>query len=89
MSQEIVLEIFTGAIWLAFKLAAPMLLTAMTIGLVIAIFQAATQINEQTMTFAPKLIGMTIAILAFGPWMISELTDYLHMTFARIAEIGL
>jgi len=65
-----------------------MLLFAMTIGLVIAILQAATQVQEQTMTFAPKLIGMTIALLAFGPWMINLLIDFLNTTFARIAEIG-
>jgi len=89
MTQEVVLEIFTGAIWLAFKLCAPMLIAAMIIGLVIAILQAATQVHEQTLTFAPKVVGITLALLALGPWMINEVVDYLNMTFARIAEVGL
>ena len=88
MTQEIVLEIFTGAILLAFKLCAPMLITAMLIGLTIAILQAATQVQEQTITFAPKAIGITLSLLALGPWMITEVTDYLNEMFARIAEIG-
>jgi flagellar biosynthetic protein FliQ len=89
MTQEIVLEIFTGAIWLAFKLCAPMLLSAMLIGLVIAILQAATQVQEQTLSFAPKAIGITLALLAFGPWMLDEVIDYLNMTFERIASVGI
>jgi len=89
MTQEIVLEIFSGAIWLAFKLCAPMLFMAMTIGLIIAILQAATQVHEQTLTFAPKAIGITVGLLALGPWMINEIIDYLTATFARISEIGL
>ncbi|MCL2036872.1 MAG: flagellar biosynthesis protein FliQ [Oscillospiraceae bacterium] len=89
MTQEIVLQIFTGAIWLAFKLCAPMLLAAMLIGLVIAILQAATQVHEQTLTFAPKAIGITLALLALGPWMINQVIDYLNQTFERISQIGL
>ncbi|MCL1788742.1 MAG: flagellar biosynthesis protein FliQ [Oscillospiraceae bacterium] len=89
MTQDIVLEILTGAIFLAFKLCAPMLVAAMGIGLVIAILQAATQVQEQTMTFAPKLIGITIALLAMGPWMIRETIDFLHMIFEKMASITL
>ena len=89
MTQEVVLEIFTGAIFLAFKLVAPMLIAAMTIGLIIAILQAATQVQEQTMTFAPKAIGITLALLALGPWMIAQARDYLYMIFGKISEIGL
>jgi flagellar biosynthetic protein FliQ len=89
MTQDMVLEIFTGAIWLAFKLCAPMLIAAMLIGLVIAILQAATQVHEQTLTFAPKAIGIVLALLALGPWMINEIVDYLYMTFEKIAQIGL
>ena len=89
MTQEMVLQIFTGAIWLAFKLAAPMLITAMLIGLVIAILQAATQVQEQTMTFAPKAIGIVLALLAFGPWMISEVRDYLTSVFEMMGTTNL
>ncbi|MCL1867221.1 MAG: flagellar biosynthesis protein FliQ [Oscillospiraceae bacterium] len=88
MSQETVLQIFTSAIWLAFKLCAPMLIAAMLIGLIIAILQAATQVHEQTLTFAPKAIVVTLALLALAPWMINEIKDFLIMIFSKISEIG-
>ncbi|MCL1881703.1 MAG: flagellar biosynthesis protein FliQ [Oscillospiraceae bacterium] len=89
MTQEIVLEIFTAGLWLAFRLAAPMLIAAMGIGLVIAILQAATQIQEQTLSFAPKLIGISIALLVFGPWMMQQIIDYVTFIFGRMSEVGL
>lgn len=89
MTQDIVLEIMTDAIFLAFKLSAPMLIAAMVIGLVIAILQAATQVQEQTISFAPKAIAIVLALLALGPWMISQTIDFLHTIFERISTIGL
>ena len=56
MSQELVMQIFNEAVWLAFKLGVPLLLVGMLVGLIIAILQAATQVHEQTLTFAPKVI---------------------------------
>jgi len=89
MTQEMVLEIFAEAIWLAIRLCAPMLLMAMTIGLIIAILQAATQVHEQSLTFAPKALGITISLLALGPYMINQIIDFLNTTFERIASLGL
>jgi flagellar biosynthetic protein FliQ len=89
MTEEIVLEIFTAAIWLAFKLCMPMLFSALLIGLTIAILQAATQVQEQTMTFAPKAIGVTLALLALAPWMINEIQDFLEFIFTKMGEVGL
>jgi flagellar biosynthetic protein FliQ len=88
MTQELVMQIFTNAIWLAFKLVTPMLVTAMLIGLTIAILQAATQVQEQTMTFAPKAIGVTLALLAMGPWMINEIIDFMNYIFTNVSNIG-
>ena len=76
MSGDLVLEIFTQAILLAFKLSVPTLLIAMLVGLIIAILQAATQVHEQTLTFAPKAIIVALALLALGPWMGSSLIDF-------------
>lgn len=76
MSQDLVLEIFTEAILLAFKLAVPTLLIAMLVGLIIAILQAATQVHEQTLTFAPKAIIVALSLLAMGPWMCSSIIDF-------------
>lgn len=83
MTQDVILEIFTAAIVLALKLAAPTLIIAMLVGLVIAVLQAATQIHEQTLTFAPKAIIVALAILAMGPWMLNSLLDF----FNYIAEL--
>ena len=76
MSGDLVLEIFTQALLLAFKLSVPTLLIAMLVGLIIAILQAATQVHEQTLTFAPKAIIVALALLALGPWMGSSLIDF-------------
>ncbi len=76
MSGDLVLEIFTQAILLAFKLSVPTLLIAMLVGLIIAILQAATQVHEQTLTFAPKAIIVALALLALGPWMGSSIIDF-------------
>jgi flagellar biosynthetic protein FliQ len=89
MSQEVVTTIFIEAMWLALRLITPMLLLAMTIGLAIAILQAATQVQEQTMTFAPKLIGIGLALLLFGPWMMNQAMDFMRMIFSRVSEIGM
>ena len=78
MTQDLVLEIFTQAIILAFKLAVPTLLIAMLVGLIIAILQAATQVHEQTLTFAPKAIIVALALLAMGPWMCASIIDFFN-----------
>ena len=57
-------------------LAAPLLLTALVIGLLVGVFQAATQINEMTLSFIPKVLGMAAALVAFGPWMLKLIVNY-------------
>lgn len=59
-------------------ISAPLLLVALIIGLIISIFQAATQINEQTLSFIPKLVGILLALVVAGPWMLSVMSDYLR-----------
>jgi flagellar biosynthetic protein FliQ len=89
MTQEIVMDIFTEAIGLALSLAAPMLLLAMLIGLTVAILQAATQVNEQTLTFAPKAIAIALALLATGPWMTNRIIEFMENIFDLISQTGL
>lgn len=86
MSQELVMEIFNRAVALAFKLGVPLLLIAMVVGLIIAILQAATQVHEQTLTFAPKVIAVALALLAMGPWMTSEIIDFMNYIFGLMAS---
>jgi len=64
--------------------AAPMLLVALVVGLVVSIFQAATQINEMTLSFIPKLVGIFVAMIVAGPWMLSVMVDYMHQMFSGI-----
>lgn len=72
------------ALELTLLVAAPLLLTALVIGLVVSIFQAATQINEMTLSFIPKLLGMFVVLIIAGPWMIGLLLDYMQRLFSSI-----
>jgi len=72
------------AIEVTLMIAAPMLLTALVIGLIVSIFQAATQINEATLTFIPKLVGVFVALIIAGPWMLEVMIDYMRLMFSGI-----
>jgi flagellar biosynthetic protein FliQ len=65
-------------------ISAPLLLVALAVGLVVSIFQAATQINEATLSFIPKLIGIFIALIVAGPWMLTIMLDYMRQLFSSI-----
>ncbi len=87
MTEDLVLEIFREAVMLAFKLALPVLLVAMIVGLVIAILQAATQIHEQTISFAPKAVAVGLTLFFLAPWMTAECIDFINFIFEKMAEI--
>ena len=87
MTQEQVMSIFQQAIILAFKLVGPLLAVSIIIGLVIAIFQAATQIHEQTLTFVPKIVAIALMMLLLGPWMITMLSDFMQNLFGMIPTL--
>ncbi len=76
MTPDTVMTIGRGALELALALAAPLLLTALITGVVVSAFQAATQINEMTLSFIPKLLMMTLVLVIAGPWMLRTLIDY-------------
>ena len=89
MTPETVMEVGRQAIETTLIVAAPMLLTALVVGLVISIFQAATQINEMTLSFVPKLVAIFVTLVLAGPWMITLLTDFIRRLFESIpAMIG-
>ncbi len=81
------MDIFTQALLVSLKLAAPLLITSILIGLVVAIFQAATQIHEQTLTFVPKLIIIALMLLLTGNWMIDTMLDFVHWLFGVILSL--
>ena len=89
MTPSTVIEIGRVAIEVTLLVSMPMFLAALVTGLVISIFQAATQINEMTLTFVPKLIAMFVTLVVAGPWMLTVLTDYMRRLFESIpAMIG-
>lgn len=87
MTPESVMSIGRHAIEITLMIAAPMLLTALVIGLIVSIFQAATQINEATLSFIPKLVGIFIALIIAGPWMLSVMLDYMRGVFSGIPNL--
>jgi flagellar biosynthesis protein FliQ len=76
MTPETVVSIGRQALELTLMLAAPLLITALAVGLIVGIFQAATQINEMTLSFIPKLLAMAAVLALTGPWMIRHLVEY-------------
>lgn len=87
MTQGQVLQLFQEAILLCLKLAGPMLAISIALGLVVAIFQAATQIHEQTLTFAPKALAIALLLMMTGSWMITILMDFMKQLFALMATV--
>lgn len=84
MTPESVMTMGKHAMEITLMVAAPLLLVALVIGLVVSIFQAATQINEQTLSFIPKLVGVFVALVVAGPWMLSIMLDYMREIFGGI-----
>jgi flagellar biosynthesis protein FliQ len=87
MTPESVMTLGRHAMEVTLMVAAPMLLVALTIGLLVSIFQAATQINEMTLSFIPKLIGIFVALIIAGPWMLTVMLDYMRHVFSSIPSM--
>jgi len=87
MTAETVIEIGQYAMRTIVFVAGPMLISGMLVGLAISIFQAATQINEMTMTFVPKILTVFVVLILTLPWAISQLTTFTESMFARIANM--
>ena len=84
MNQDQVINISMQAMEVAFKVSMPLLLVGLVIGLVVSIFQAVTQIQEQTLSFIPKIIGMGVVLVVAGPWMLSEVVTYTQELYSSI-----
>jgi len=87
MSPETVMTVGSRALEITLMLAAPMLLVALITGLVVGAFQAATQINEMTLSFIPKLIAISVALMVAGPWMLKLLLGYTRELFESIPSL--
>ncbi len=84
MTEQEVIDLGVKAVWVTMKLAAPALLATLVAGIVISIFQAATQINEQTLSFIPKILVMVAALVVTGPWLIKTMMEFTVEIFAGL-----
>jgi flagellar biosynthetic protein FliQ len=84
MTPESVMTMGRQAMEVTLMIASPMLLTSLVVGLLVSIFQAATQINEATLSFIPKLVGVFMMLILAGPWILSVIVDYMHTMFSGI-----
>ncbi len=84
MTPETIMSIARHALEVTLLLSMPLLMAALIIGLVVGIFQAATQINESTLSFIPKLVGVALALMVAGPWMLQVITGYTRELFMSI-----
>lgn len=87
MTPEVVMSMGQRALEMALMLAAPLLLTSLLIGLMVGVLQAATQINEMTLSFIPKLLGMSTILVVAGPWMLKELIGYTRLLIESIPSM--
>jgi flagellar biosynthetic protein FliQ len=87
MTPGIVMEIGRQALEVTLVMAAPMLLSALVVGLIVSIFQAATQLNEATLQFVPKLVVMFLVLILVGPWMLEYMMDYIQRLFESIPQL--
>lgn len=87
MTSETVMSMTYAAMKVALFMAGPILLVTLLVGLVISIFQAATQVNEMTLSFIPKLLAVGISVVLLGPWLITTMVDYIQSLFGQIPEL--
>ncbi|MCE0494532.1 flagellar biosynthesis protein FliQ [Vibrio salinus] len=87
MTPEIFVEIFRDALWIVLLMVSAIIIPSLLIGLVVAVFQAATSINEQTLSFLPRLIVTLLSLMLFGHWMTRILMDFFHTMIERIPQV--
>jgi flagellar biosynthetic protein FliQ len=87
MNQDVVISLAVQAMNVGLKVALPMLLSALLIGLLVSIFQAVTQIQEQSLSFIPKILGLVVVIVVAGPWMLGELLNWTQQLYSSIPTL--
>lgn len=87
MTPEVIIEIFGRALFLVVILVASIILPSLLVGLIVSVFQAATQINEQTLSFLPRLLATLLTVLLLGPWIVQELLDISTFVFENVALV--
>ena len=87
MTPDMVIKLAEQSIYTIIIISAPMLLIALAVGLLVSVFQAMTQIQEQTLAFIPKILAVFISLIVFGPWMLTTLLDYTRNLFQTLPRI--
>ena len=87
MTQDTVVSVAVSAMELALKVGAPIMLVGLVIGLAVSVFQAVTQIQEQTLSFIPKIVGMAVLVVIAGPWMLSQMITWTQQLYAGIPSM--
>jgi flagellar biosynthesis protein FliQ len=87
VTQDTVVSICVSAMEMAMKIALPLLLVGLILGLVVSVFQAVTQIQEQTLTFIPKIIGLAVVLVVLGPWMLGQIVSWTAELYGQIPSL--
>ncbi len=87
MDNGFVVEVTNQAVKVTLMLAAPMLIGALVVGIVVSLFQAVTQINEQTLSFIPKILVIVMALVLLSPWMMETITSFTHDLYVNIPSV--
>jgi flagellar biosynthesis protein FliQ len=87
MNQDTIVNLATQAMAVALKVAGPMLLTGLVIGLIVSILQSVTQIQEQSLSYIPKIVGVAVLVVLLGPWMLSQLVSYVQNLYLSIPQL--
>ena len=87
MSSDMAVQVGRDALFMVMLISAPMLGLGLLVGIIVSIFQATTQIQEQTLAFIPKIIAVFVAVLMFGPWILSLMVDYTREIFLSLPQM--
>ncbi|MFJ5300357.1 flagellar biosynthesis protein FliQ [Pseudomonas sp. SLFW] len=87
MTPEVALDIFREALWLIVTMVAILVVPSLVVGLLVSMFQAATQINEQTLSFLPRLLVMLVTLIVIGPWMVRTFMEYIISLYTSIPQV--
>ncbi|KJK15720.1 flagellar biosynthesis protein FliQ [Pseudomonas sp. NPDC087612] len=87
MTPEVAVDLFRDALWLTTLMVAILVVPSLLVGLVVAMFQAATQINEQTLSFLPRLLVMLVTLIVVGPWLVQKFMEYILSLYGSIPQL--
>lgn len=88
MNPEVAVDLFKNTILFSLYMVAPFLGAALVIGLITSLIQSVTSMQEQTLTFAPKLVGISLVLIVLGPWLLRSLTEFTTQIISKMAEMG-